>query len=128
MGPQLYMRSVVDWNVVMRRVPVVSSLSPQKPGSNPSPVHVGFVVCKVAMGKVYEVLSFLGVGYYSTTGPCEFMHQCLKLKNKLATEECRSIKQFKNVSMCVCVCMLSDFSVVLLQPYCDVVTVRCVCK
>jgi len=34
MGPPSYMRSVVDRNVVIRRIPVVASLSPQKPGSN----------------------------------------------------------------------------------------------
>jgi hypothetical protein len=48
----------------------VAGISPQRPGFNTRPVHVRFVVDKVAMEQVsLIVLQFLPRQYYSTSDP-----------------------------------------------------------
>jgi hypothetical protein len=58
----------LSFNTEFKAVPwlrrLVASVSPRKPGFDPGPVHVGFVVVKVALGQVFpRVLQFSPVSF-----------------------------------------------------------------
>jgi hypothetical protein len=74
---------------------LVNSFLVWRPGFNPRPVHVGFVVDKVAMRQVFSpLLPIFPCHYYSTNAPQSFLIPLSPMLYNLCTWRCHSVRHF----------------------------------
>jgi hypothetical protein len=71
---------------------IVASLSPRRPGFDSRPIHVRFVIDRVALGQVFlRILQFLSVSIISLV-----LHIHSQLNSSLLSESRRSLATFKH--------------------------------